>query len=104
MRYHSREDSSASATTRYVPFGTSTAGYHAPFSVLGHKMTNGTKGSQFSMLDVLQPLLVRTIEDDKYEVIAGARRLRAAKLAALEEVPVRVVETLGRCLRRNAVG
>jgi ParB family chromosome partitioning protein len=41
---------------------------------------------------VLQPLLVRTIEDDKYEVIAGARRLRAAKLAALEEVPVRVVE------------
>ena len=37
----------------------------------------------------MQPLLVRTIEDDKYEVIAGARRLRAAKLAALEEVPAR---------------
>src|SRR6266852_4180933 len=45
-----------------------------------------------SQQGVLQPLLVRTIEDDKYEVIAGARRLRAAKLAALEEVPVRVVE------------
>jgi ParB-like chromosome segregation protein Spo0J len=41
---------------------------------------------------VLQPLLVRTIEEDKYEVVAGARRLRAAKLAALETVPVRVVE------------
>jgi ParB family chromosome partitioning protein len=40
----------------------------------------------------LQPLLVRTIEDDKYEVIVGARRLRAAKLAALKKVPVRVVE------------
>ena len=46
----------------------------------------------FQAQGVLQPLLVRTIEDDKYEVIAGARRLRAAKLAALEEVPVRVVE------------
>ena len=31
---------------------------------------------------VLQPLLVRTIENDKYEVVTGARRLRAAKLAA----------------------
>src|SRR6266849_1609155 len=46
----------------------------------------------FQAQGVLQPLLVRTIEDEKYEVIAGARRLRAAKLAALEEVPVRVVE------------
>jgi len=48
--------------------------------------------SSFQAQGVLQPLLVRTIEDEKYEVIAGARRLRAAKLAALEEVPVRVVE------------
>ena len=46
----------------------------------------------FQVQGVLQPLLVRTIEDDKYELIAGTRRLRAAKLAALEEVPVRVVE------------
>jgi ParB family chromosome partitioning protein len=46
----------------------------------------------FQAQGVLQPLLVRTIEDDKCEVIAGARRLRAAKLAALEEVPVRFVE------------
>jgi hypothetical protein len=48
--------------------------------------------ASFQAQGVLQPLLVRTIEDDKYEVIAGARRLRAAKLAALEEVPVRIVE------------
>ena len=40
---------------------------------------------------VLQPLLVRAVTDDKYEVIAGARRLRAAKLAALKDVPVRIV-------------
>ena len=47
--------------------------------------------ASFTAQGVLQPLLVRSIEDDKYEVIAGARRLRAAKLAALEEVPARIV-------------
>jgi len=38
---------------------------------------------------VLQPLLVRKKENsDGYELIAGERRLQAAKLAGLEEVPV----------------
>lgn len=36
---------------------------------------------------VLQPLLVRK-KDDKYEIIAGERRWRAAQLAGLNEVPV----------------
>ena len=35
---------------------------------------------------VLQPLLVRK-KDDKYEIIAGERRWRAAQLAGLEKVP-----------------
>ncbi len=35
--------------------------------------------------------LVRELEESKYEVVAGARRLRAAKLAELEKLPVRVV-------------
>jgi len=45
----------------------------------------------FKAQGVLQPLLVREIEENKYEVVAGARRLRAAKIAELESVPVRVV-------------
>jgi ParB/RepB/Spo0J family partition protein len=56
------------------------------------KRSTTQKAASFQSQGVLQPLLVRTIEDEKYEVIAGARRLRAAKLAALEEVPVRIVE------------
>ena len=37
---------------------------------------------------IVQPLVVRTIEDSKFEVVAGARRFRAAQLASLKEVPV----------------
>lgn len=38
---------------------------------------------------ILNPILVRQ-SNDKYEIIAGERRFRAAKLAGLTEVPVRV--------------
>ncbi len=41
---------------------------------------------------ILQPLSVRKIGQSSYELIAGERRLRAAKLLELETVPVIVVE------------
>ncbi|RBP36686.1 nucleoid occlusion protein [Garciella nitratireducens] len=41
---------------------------------------------------ILQPLSVRKIGESSYELIAGERRLRAAKLLELETVPVIVVE------------
>ncbi|MER3466684.1 MAG: hypothetical protein C4340_06145 [Armatimonadota bacterium] len=41
---------------------------------------------------VLQPIVVRPIGHDRYEIIAGERRWRAAKLAGIERVPV-VVRT-----------
>src|SRR5262245_32307799 len=39
---------------------------------------------------VMQPVLVRPIEGGRYEIIAGERRSRAAKLAGLDEIPVLV--------------
>ena len=36
---------------------------------------------------ILQPLLVRNLENGKYELIAGERRLRAARLIGLTKVP-----------------
>jgi len=37
---------------------------------------------------IIQPIVVRKIEQDKYEIIAGERRWRAAQLAGLHQVPV----------------
>lgn len=37
---------------------------------------------------ILQPILVRPISNDNYEIIAGERRYRAAKLAGVKEVPI----------------
>jgi ParB family chromosome partitioning protein len=39
---------------------------------------------------VMQPILVRPVGEGRYEIIAGERRSRAAKLAGLAEVPVLV--------------
>ncbi|MCL4165261.1 UNVERIFIED_CONTAM: hypothetical protein GTU68_042280, partial [Idotea baltica] len=39
---------------------------------------------------IIQPILVRPISADKYEIIAGERRWRAAQIAQLSEVPVLV--------------
>jgi ParB family chromosome partitioning protein len=39
---------------------------------------------------VMQPVLVRPLPGGRYEIIAGERRYRAAKLAGLDEVPVLV--------------
>ena len=72
-----------------------------PISVLVESATNPRRrfnednlrelAESFQSQGILAPLLVRELEEQKYEVVAGARRLRAAKLAALDAVPVRIV-------------
>ncbi len=41
---------------------------------------------------VFQPIIVRSMGSEKYELIAGERRLRASRLAGLSEVPAIVKE------------
>jgi ParB family chromosome partitioning protein len=75
---------------------------NVPVAILTESPTNPRKrfdekaleelAATFKTQGVLEPLLVRELEERNYQVVIGARRLRAAKIAELEAVPVRVVK------------
>ena len=46
----------------------------------------------FRSRGVLEPLLVRPVEPERFEIVAGSRRYRAARIAELQSVPARVRE------------
>ncbi len=48
--------------------------------------------NSIAMQGIVQPIVVRHISPEQYEVVAGERRWRAAQLAGLQEVPVIVKE------------
>ena len=41
---------------------------------------------------ILQPIAVRAVGDRRYQIVAGERRWRAARLAGLKEVPIFIVD------------
>jgi len=63
------------------------------------------EGLAVSLLDVgvLQPLVVRPLEGGRYELVAGERRLRAAKVAGLDLIPVVVRHTEDADLLKEAL-
>ena len=52
---------------------------------------------------LIQPLIVRRLENRQYQIIAGERRWRAARLAGLTEVPVRVLKADDRSVAELAL-
>jgi ParB family transcriptional regulator, chromosome partitioning protein len=54
-------------------------------------------------IGILQPPVVRKVAEDKYELIMGERRYRAAKLAGLTNIPVIIRQTPDNELLREAL-
>jgi ParB family chromosome partitioning protein len=52
---------------------------------------------------VLQPITVRQLDSGYYQIVAGERRWRAARMAGLSEVPVRIVEADDRTAQELAL-
>ena len=48
--------------------------------------------SSISTHGLLQPILVRPLPNDRYQIVAGERRWRACKMAGVDEIPAIVVE------------
>lgn len=48
--------------------------------------------NSIAMQGIVQPIVVRHISPEQYEIVAGERRWRAAQLAGLQEVPVIIKE------------
>lgn len=48
--------------------------------------------SSISVHGLLQPILVRPLPNDRYQIVAGERRWRACKMAGLDEIPALIVD------------
>ena len=85
------QDNARNATPSSLPLTELVPGVYQP-------RTHMDEGSLYELAEsirtqgIMQPILVRPIGAGRYEIIAGERRSRAAKLAGLTEVPVLVKE------------
>ena len=76
-------------TLRYLPLSALQPGQYQPRRDMGAEALEELAASIRSQ-GIIEPIVVRPITANKYEIIAGERRWRAAGLAELSEVPVMV--------------
>ena len=76
-----------------LPISVLQAGKYQPRTLMDEESIKSLAAS-IKQQGLMQPIIVRKIagQDNNYEVIAGERRLRAAKLAQLDVVPVIIKE------------
>ena len=52
---------------------------------------------------LIQPVIVRKLDNGNYQIIAGERRWRASRMAGLDEIPVRVIQADDRTVSEMAM-
>jgi ParB family chromosome partitioning protein len=85
------ESSASSDTLRTLKVGQLQPGKYQPRTQMDQESLQQLADS-IKAQGIMQPILVRPVGIDKYEIIAGERRWRAAQLAGLSEVPTLVRE------------
>ena len=78
-------------TLATLPVGRIRPGKYQPRTRMGQEALAELAASIKSQ-GLMQPVLVRPVDRDRYELIAGERRWRAAQMAGLLEIPVLVRE------------
>nr|WP_287411588.1 ParB/RepB/Spo0J family partition protein [Pseudodesulfovibrio sp.] len=89
-----REDekvTSDSAEVRMIPVGAISPNPHQPRREFSEEGLSDLAAS-IKTRGVLQPILVRSLSNNTYELVAGERRLRASKRAGLTEIPTLIRE------------
>jgi ParB family chromosome partitioning protein len=76
----------AGAAYKEIPISSIRPNPHQPRQTFDEEAL-GTLAASIRELGVLQPVLVRPLDDGAYELIAGERRWRAAKRAGLQAMP-----------------
>ncbi len=74
------------ASLRYLPVDLIQRGRHQPRSDMRTESLEDL-ASSIRAQGVVQPVVVRPLGDDRYELIAGERRWRATQMAGLHEIP-----------------
>jgi ParB family chromosome partitioning protein len=85
-----------------VPLSSITPNPKQPRTIFDSDALNELAAS-IKEIGILQPPVVRKIGENKYELIMGERRFRAAKLAGLATIPVIIRETHDNELLREAL-
>jgi len=85
------ETISQSDTLRTLPVGQLQPGKYQPRSYMNEEALQ-TLADSIAAQGIMQPILVREIGAQRFEIIAGERRWRASQKAGLLEVPVLVRE------------
>lgn len=78
-------------TLTTLPVTALQSGKYQPRSLMDESALQ-TLAESIATQGVMQPILVRAVGEDQYEIIAGERRWRASQKAGLDEVPVIIRE------------